>query len=165
MDALQGRVAVVTGAASGIGRAVAERLVDEGTKVALADIEEERLAEVTALLTARGGEVIGVPTDVRHEDAIQALADATIDAFGAVHVVHNNAGVVTSAPLDQLTTADWEWTLGVDLWSVIFGVKIFLPLINVSVRMVPMPHGPLIQSVQKFLRPRLRSPRKRGNRC
>lgn len=130
MDALQGRVAVVTGAASGIGRAVAERLVDEGMKVALADIEEDRLAEVTASLSDRGGEVIGVPTDVRHEEAIQALADATIDAFGAVHVVHNNAGVVTSAPLDQLTTADWEWTLGVDLWSVIFGMKIFLPLIK-----------------------------------
>lgn len=120
---------MVTGAASGIGKAVAERLVDEGMKVALADIERDALATVTAELGGRG-EVIGVPTDVRHEDAIQALADATIDAFGAVHVVHNNAGVVTSAPLDQLTTADWEWTLGVDLWSVIFGVKTFLPLIK-----------------------------------
>lgn len=130
MEHLDGRVAVVTGAASGIGRAVAERLVDEGMRVALADIEEDRLAQVVASLTDRGGEVIGVPTDVRHETAIQALADATMEAFGAVHVVHNNAGVVTSAPLDQLTTADWEWTLGVDLWSVIFGVKIFLPLIK-----------------------------------
>ena len=130
METLDGRVAVVTGAASGIGFAVAERLVDEGMKVALADIEEAKLAEATAALADRGGEVIGVPTDVRHEDAIQALADATVEAFGAVHVVHNNAGVVTSAPLDQLTTADWEWTLGVDLWSVIFGVKTFLPLIK-----------------------------------
>ncbi|MEM7288634.1 MAG: SDR family NAD(P)-dependent oxidoreductase [Actinomycetota bacterium] len=130
MEHLEGRVAVVTGAASGIGLAVAERLVDEGMKVALADIEEDALAAATAALTDRGGQVIAVPTDVRHEEAIQALADATVDAFGAVHVVHNNAGVVTAAPLEQLTTADWEWTLGVDLWSVIFGVKIFLPLIK-----------------------------------
>ena len=130
MQELEGKVGVVTGAASGIGRAVAERFVAEGMKVALADIEEDALASTVDDLTAAGGDVIGVRTDVRHESEIQALAQATVDAFGAVHVVHNNAGVVTSAPIDQLTTADWEWVLGVDLWSVIFGVKTFLPLIK-----------------------------------
>lgn len=130
MQELNGKVGVVTGAASGIGRAVAERFVAEGMRVALADIEEGALAQVVDELRAGGGDVIGVRTDVRHETEIQALADATIEAFGAVHVVHNNAGVVTSAPLDQLTTADWEWVLGVDLWSVIFGIKTFLPLIK-----------------------------------
>lgn len=130
MDELNGKVGVVTGAASGIGRAVALRFAAEGMKVVLADIEADRLAATVDEITATGAEAIGVVTDVRHEEEIQALADATIEAFGAVHVVHNNAGVVTAAPLEELTTADWEWVLGVDLWSVIFGVKVFLPLLK-----------------------------------
>lgn len=130
MQELTGKVGVVTGAASGIGRAVAERFAAEGMKVVLADIEVDALDAAVATLTAGGAEAVGVVTDVRHEEQIQALADATIDAFGAVHVVHNNAGVVTAGPLETLTTADWEWVLGVDLWSVIFGVKTFLPHIK-----------------------------------
>lgn len=130
MDELRGKVAVITGAASGIGRAVAERMGAEGVRLVLADIEADALAVTVDALTADGVDAIGVRTDVRHEEQIQALADATIDAYGEVHIVHNNAGVVTAGPLDELTTADWEWVLGVDLWSVIFGVKIFLPLIK-----------------------------------
>lgn len=130
MDQLNGKVGVVTGAASGIGRAVASRFAAEGMQVVLADIEAAALERAVDEITATGADAIGVVTDVRHEDQIQELAAATIDAFGAVHVVHNNAGVVTAAPLEELTTADWEWVLGVDLWSVIFGVKAFLPLIK-----------------------------------
>ena len=130
MEQLSGKVGVVTGAASGIGRAVATRFAAEGMQVVLADIEPDRLEEVVDEITATGARAIGVVTDVRHEEQIEALAAATVDAFGTVHVVHNNAGVVTSGPLEDLTTADWEWVLGVDLWSVIFGVKTFLPLIK-----------------------------------
>lgn len=130
MEQLNGSVGVVTGAASGIGRAVATRFAAEGMRVVLADIEAEALESAVAEITDTGAEALGVVTDVRHEDQIQALAAATIDAFGVVNVVHNNAGVVTAAPLEELTTADWEWVLGVDLWSVIFGVKAFLPLIK-----------------------------------
>ncbi len=130
MQDLDGKVGVVTGAASGIGRAVALRMAADGMKVVLADIDQDALNAATSEITAAGGEAIGQICDVRHEHEIQALADAAIDRFGAVHVVHNNAGVVTAAPLDKLTTADWEWVLGVDLWSVIFGVKTFLPLIR-----------------------------------
>ena len=130
MQQLSGKVAVVTGAASGIGEAVATRLVAEGMKVVLADIEEDSLAVVSDRLRGEGADVVSQVCDVRHEDQIARLAATTLEAFGTVHVVHNNAGVVTSAPLEQLTTADWEWVLGVDLWSVIFGVKHFLPLIK-----------------------------------
>ena len=132
MQEFQGKVAVVTGAASGIGRATATRFAEEGMKVVLADIEETALNEVVASLTAAGHEVIGVPTDVSKIEAIQNLADKTLEAFGAVHVVHNNAGVVVSGPIDELTLSDWEWVLGVDLWSVIYGIKVFLPLIKQS---------------------------------
>ena len=130
MQELAGKVAVVTGAASGIGRAVAQRFADDGMRVVVADIEADALDAAVAELTAGGAEAVGVICDVRHETEIQALAGAALEAFGAVHVVHNNAGVVTAGPLEDLTTADWEWVLGVDLWSVIYGVKTFLPLIR-----------------------------------
>ena len=117
------KVAVVTGAASGIGQATATRFAQEGMKVVLADIEEQALNNTVSNLKAAGHDVIGVPTDVSKWEAIEALADKTIDAFGAVHIVHNNAGVVVSGPVEQLTLSDWEWVLGVDLWSVIYGIK------------------------------------------
>jgi NAD(P)-dependent dehydrogenase (short-subunit alcohol dehydrogenase family) len=130
MKDFSGKVAVVTGAASGIGRATAMRFARERMKVVLADIEELALEKTVQALNDEGHEVIGVPTDVSSWDAIQALAEKTMDEFGGVNVVHNNAGVVVSGPIAELTIADWEWVLGVDLWSVIYGVKAFLPLIR-----------------------------------
>ncbi len=130
MKDFAGKVAVVTGAASGIGKAVATRFAQEKMKVVLSDIETTTLNEVVASLQAQGHEVIGVQTDVSKWDQVQALAAATMDAFGSVNIVHNNAGVVVSGPLEELTIADWEWVLGVDLWSVIYGIKAFLPLIK-----------------------------------
>ncbi len=130
MKDFAGKVAVVTGAASGIGRATAMRFARERMKVVLADIEELALKETVQALADEGHDVIGVPTDVSSWDAIQALAAKTMDEFGGVNVVHNNAGVVVSGPIAELTIADWEWVLGVDLWSVIYGVKAFLPLIR-----------------------------------
>jgi len=130
MKEFKDRVAVVTGAASGIGMATATRFAQEGMKVVLADIEETALANAVQSLTDAGHDVIGVPTDVSKWDAIQALADATISAYGQVNIVHNNAGVVVSGPIEELSLSDWEWVLGVDLWSVIYGIKAFLPLIK-----------------------------------
>jgi NAD(P)-dependent dehydrogenase (short-subunit alcohol dehydrogenase family) len=132
MEDLNGKVAVVTGAASGIGLATATRFCEEGMRVVLADIEEPKLNDAVERLEGKGHEVIGVPVDVSDWQAIQALAKATMDAFGAVHVLHNNAGVVVSGPIAELSLADWEWVLGVDLWSVIYGIKAFLPLIRES---------------------------------
>jgi NAD(P)-dependent dehydrogenase (short-subunit alcohol dehydrogenase family) len=130
MDIFDGRVAVVTGAASGIGLATATRFAHLGMRVVMADIERDALDAATSKLQAEGHQVLGVVTDVTRLDAIQHLADETLDTFGQVNVVHNNAGVVRAGRIEELSIADWEWVLGVDLWSVIYGVKTFLPLIR-----------------------------------
>lgn len=132
MKEFEGKVAVVTGAASGIGRATATRFAQAGMKVVLADIEEPALDKVVEELRAAGHEVIGVPTDVSKWEAIQALADVTMQTYGAVHLLHNNAGVLVCGPVEELSISDWEWVMGVNLWSVIYGVKAFLPLIKQS---------------------------------
>jgi NAD(P)-dependent dehydrogenase (short-subunit alcohol dehydrogenase family) len=132
MKDLLHKTAVVTGAASGIGRAVATRFAHEGMNVVLADIEQAALDEVVDELNAAGHSVIGVCTDVSRWDDVQELAKRTMAQFEAVHVVHNNAGVVTAGPVEALSIADYEWVLGVDLWSVIYGVKAFLPLIEAA---------------------------------
>ena len=132
MENLNGKVGVVTGAASGIGRSMAERFSKEGMSVVLADIEEESLNETVEQIVADGGKAIGVVTDVSSKEAIENLANETIKNHGAVHVLHNNAGVVAAGLLDDLTTNDWEWTISVNLWSVIHGIQIFLPLIKES---------------------------------
>jgi NAD(P)-dependent dehydrogenase (short-subunit alcohol dehydrogenase family) len=130
MRDLTDRVAVITGAASGIGQAMAQRCAQEGMRLVLADIDEANLTSVVTELTGDGAQAIGVVTDVRYQDQIQALADKTIEAYGQVNLLHNNAGVVTVGPLEDLTVNDWMWTLGVNLWSCIFGTTIFLPLIK-----------------------------------
>jgi NAD(P)-dependent dehydrogenase (short-subunit alcohol dehydrogenase family) len=128
MDSFQGRVAVVTGAGSGIGRALAERFVAEGMKVVLADVEAEPLARAERDLRARGTEVLAVQTDVSRAGDVEALAEKTLAAFGAVHVVCNNAGVAVGKTTWEHTVADWEWVLGVNLWGVIHGVRVFVPI-------------------------------------
>jgi NAD(P)-dependent dehydrogenase (short-subunit alcohol dehydrogenase family) len=124
---LKGKVAVVTGAASGIGNAVATRLAGEGMKVVLADIEEGPLADAEKVLADTGATVLAVPTDVTKGDQMDALAEKTYATFGTAHVIHNNAGVATGGPMWTLTEADWQWVLGVNLWGVIHGVRAFVP--------------------------------------
>src|SRR5947209_2473318 len=127
MQDLKGKVAVVTGAASGIGNAVATRLAEEGMKVVLADVEEGPLADAEKKLADAGATVLAVPTDVTKGDQVDALAARTFETFGTAHVVHNNAGVATGGPMWTLTEADWQWVLGVNLWGVIHGVRVFVP--------------------------------------
>jgi NAD(P)-dependent dehydrogenase (short-subunit alcohol dehydrogenase family) len=130
MDEFKDRVAVVTGAASGIGLATSTRFAQAGMKVVMADIQEDALATAVSDLAGAGHEVTGVATDVTSYEQIEALADKALGAYGKVNVIHNNAGVVRAGRLEDLTLEDWEWVLGVDLWSVIYGVKVFLPLIK-----------------------------------
>jgi NAD(P)-dependent dehydrogenase (short-subunit alcohol dehydrogenase family) len=128
MKDLAGKVAVVTGAASGIGRALAERFAAEKMRVVLADVEERALAEAEETLRATGAAVVAVPTDVSKASDVEALARRALDAFGGAHVLCNNAGVVAAGVLWELPLADWEWILGVNLWGVIHGLRTFVPL-------------------------------------
>jgi NAD(P)-dependent dehydrogenase (short-subunit alcohol dehydrogenase family) len=125
---LTGKVAVLTGAASGIGYAMAERLGREGMKLVLADVEAAALEAAASSLEEAGHEVDGVRTDVTEARQVDALAARALDRFGAVHVVCNNAGVVTMKPIWEQSLEDWAWVLGVDLWGVIHGVRTFVPI-------------------------------------
>jgi len=129
MKEFGGKVAVVTGAASGIGRAMAERFAAEGMKVVLADVEEGALARAESELKAGGATVLAVRTDVSRAGDVEALARRTVDAFGAVHVLCNNAGVSpVMAASWELTETDWQWVLGVNLWGVLHGIRAFVPI-------------------------------------
>jgi NAD(P)-dependent dehydrogenase (short-subunit alcohol dehydrogenase family) len=128
MKALAGRVAVVTGAASGIGLGLSRRFAAEGMKVVMADIERPVLQREADALAAQGAEVLAVPTDSSLLGDIEALRDSAIERFGAVHVLCNNAGVGSRGlPVAELPLRDFEWVLGVNLWGVIHGLHAFLP--------------------------------------
>src|SRR3990172_6860440 len=126
---LAGRVAVVTGAASGMGRAFAGRFARAGMKVVLADIEEPALEKAVQELRAEGHDVIGVRVDVAKPESVAELARRTLDAYGKVHVVCNNAGVegYLDGPIWEATPKDWQWTFGVNFWGVVHGTQTFLP--------------------------------------
>jgi NAD(P)-dependent dehydrogenase (short-subunit alcohol dehydrogenase family) len=126
---LAGKVAVVTGGASGIGRAVAEQAAVEGMKVVLADIEEAPLKEAERALSARGADALAVVTDVSDAASVQELRRQALARYGAVHLVHNNAGVGGGGPIWDVPEEDWRWILGVNLWGVIHGVATFVPLL------------------------------------
>ena len=128
MKEFRDKVAVITGAASGIGRAIAERCVSEGMKVVLADVEEASLAKAVAELEALGGTVRGVRTDVSRRSDVEHLARQALDAYGQVHLLFNNAGVAAGGAPWEATWNDWEWIIGVNLWGLIHGVKVFTPL-------------------------------------
>lgn len=128
MEELAGKVAVVTGAASGIGLALSRALSAEGMKVVLADIEDAALDAAVAGFPD-GAEVLAVHCDVSDPAAVDALRDAAVERFGTVHVVANNAGVSTGGPVWSHTPEDWEWVLGVNLYGVVNGVRSFAPLL------------------------------------
>lgn len=129
MKDFAGKVAVVTGGASGIGRAMAERFAQAGMRVVLADVEEPVLRQAAEEMTGAGMTVLPVVTDVSHAEQVEALAQQTLAAFGAVHIVCNNAGVGAGSTVWESTLADWEWVLGVNLWGVIHGIRTFTPLL------------------------------------
>ena len=129
MEELSGKVAVVTGAASGIGRALAHRFAAEGMKLVLGDIEQGALDAAVAELPD-GTEHVTVVGDVSVPERVDDLRRAALDAFGTAHVVCNNAGVGAGGPIEATSEADWEWVLGVNLWGVIHGVRTFLPVLQ-----------------------------------
>jgi NAD(P)-dependent dehydrogenase (short-subunit alcohol dehydrogenase family) len=127
MKDLADKVVVVTGGGSGIGRAMALAFADAGMHVALADVDTRAAASVRAEVEARGRRALVVETDVLRREALVALADRVYAEFGAVHVLCNNAGVVTFGAMAGLSHADWQWVLGVNLMGVVHGLEAFLP--------------------------------------
>lgn len=127
MKSLKDKVAVVTGAASGIGRALAERFAREGMRLVMADIDEGALDEAHDAVTRGGAPAIAVPTDVARWEDVERLAGRTYETFGAAHVVCNNAGVGMGNAAWLIPPADWEWILGVNLRGVAHGIRAFVP--------------------------------------
>ena len=129
MKDLAGKVAVVTGSASGMGFAFANRFAEEGMSVVLADIEAEPLAMAEAAIKARGARVLAVRTNVLQDGDVEKLADAAFRTFGNVHVVCNNAGVsgTSGKPVWEAPQEDWDWVFGVNFWGVLRGIRAFVP--------------------------------------
>jgi NAD(P)-dependent dehydrogenase (short-subunit alcohol dehydrogenase family) len=127
MEELTGKVAVITGGASGMGRAFADRFAAAGMSVVLGDIEEPVLAEAVTELEATGAEVLGMRCDVSDHESVLTLRDATFDRFGAAHVVCLNAGVAGGGTILEQTVNSWNWVLGVNLFGIVHGLDAFLP--------------------------------------
>jgi NAD(P)-dependent dehydrogenase (short-subunit alcohol dehydrogenase family) len=128
MNEFKGKVAVVTGAANGIGREIAYYCAKEGMKIVLADVEEEALAALEKDMVTGGVDVLAMRVDVSKPDEVDHLATKSYDHFGATHLLFNNAGVGGRHSLIwEATLSDWQWTLGVNLWGVIHGIRSFVP--------------------------------------
>ena len=146
MNDYKGKVAVITGGASGFGLEFARVGAARGMKLVLADVQQDALDSARAELEAAGAEVLAMRCDVRTADAVQALADATMARFGAVHLLFNNAGVGAGGLIWENTQADWEWVLGVNLWGVIHGMRIFTPLMLACAQKDPSYQGHIINT-------------------
>jgi NAD(P)-dependent dehydrogenase (short-subunit alcohol dehydrogenase family) len=128
MDQFDGKVAVITGAGSGFGREFALKGAALGMKLVLADIDENALAQSVDAVRASGAQAVGVPTDVSNPHHVDALANATVDAFGAVHLLFNNAGVGAGGFVWENSANDWQWVFGVNVMGVANGVRAFTPI-------------------------------------
>ena len=127
MDEFRGRVALVTGAASGIGRGLAEHCADVGMRVVVADVDAAGLAETARRVEAAGAQVLAVPTDVRREEQVRALADSAEERFGLPHLLFNNAGVLTTGLSWECSAEEWEWVFDVNVMGVVHGIRTFVP--------------------------------------
>jgi NAD(P)-dependent dehydrogenase (short-subunit alcohol dehydrogenase family) len=132
MQEFKGRVAVVTGGASGIGLGMVRAFGKRGMNLVVADLDEKALADVVAELKASGVQAVGQRCDVSKLDEVEALGAKAIEAFGAVNVMCNNAGVGIPTSARRMKLEDWKWIIDVDLWGPIYGVKVFLPLIEAA---------------------------------
>ena len=128
MKEFKNKVAVITGAASGIGVGLAERCAEEGMKIVISDIDEKGLNRIERRLKRAGATVLALVTDVSKPNDIEALAQKTLDAFGKVHLLFNNAGVALPCLTWEYDLKDWDFVLGVNLFGVIYGIKTFVPI-------------------------------------
>lgn len=127
LEKLSGKVAVVTGVASGIGKALANALAAEGCRLAIADINEDGLRETEHEVSKRGVEVLSRVLDVAQRDQVYEFADQVIETYGAAHLIINNAGVAIGRTVENMTYEDYEWIMGINFWGMVYGTKAFLP--------------------------------------
>ncbi|EYS92867.1 hypothetical protein CF68_29445 [Cupriavidus sp. SK-4] len=146
MKDFSNKVAVITGGASGFGKEFAHNAADLGMKLVLADVQEDALDATVAEFKARNVPVIGLRTDVSRADQVQALADAAIEAFGQVNLLFNNAGVGAGGLIWENSEKDWEWVLGVNLYGVVHGVRIFTPLMLAAAEKDPAYQGHIVNT-------------------
>jgi NAD(P)-dependent dehydrogenase (short-subunit alcohol dehydrogenase family) len=146
MKNFDNKVAVITGGASGLGREFANAAAKLGMKLVLADVQQDALDQAKAELEAQGAAVLAMLCDVRKGEQVQALADATMARFGAVHLVFNNAGVGSGGLIWENSEADWEWVMGVNLWGVIHGVRIFTRLMLDCAKADPAYEGHIVNT-------------------
>ena len=150
MKTLQGRTAVLTGAASGFGLELARRCAGLGMKIVMADVQQDALdraaAEVAALGQASGAEVLAFRLDVSKADQVEALGAATLERFGAPHLVFNNAGVGAGGLIWEHTLADWQWVIGVNLMGVAHGVRVFTPMMLAAAKADPDWEGHIVNT-------------------
>lgn len=146
MKNFKDKVAVITGGASGFGLEFANIAAELGMKLVLADVQQDALDRVQAQFKERGVPVLAQRCDVSKAEQVQALADATMKEFDAVHLLFNNAGVGSGGLVWENTQADWEWVLGVNLWGVVHGVRIFTPLMLACARNDPGYEGHIVNT-------------------
>lgn len=146
MKNFAGKVVVITGGAGGLGREFANVALARGMKIVLADVEGNTLEQAATELREQGAEVLSMLCDVRKGPQVQALADAAMKRYGAVHLLFNNAGVGSGGLIWENSEADWEWVLGVNLWGVIHGVRIFTALMLECARQNPAFEGYIVNT-------------------
>ncbi len=146
MENFAGRVAVITGAGSGLGREFANEAARLGMKLVLADVDAHALEQATSALQAAGADVLAMVCDVRKAAHVEELADAAMIRYHGVHLLFNNAGVGTAGLIWEYTEADWDWVLGVNLWGVIHGVRVFTPLMLDAARRDPDYEGHIVNT-------------------
>jgi NAD(P)-dependent dehydrogenase (short-subunit alcohol dehydrogenase family) len=146
MDEFKGKVAVITGAGSGFGREFARVGASLGMKLVLADIQADALEETRAELAGQGADAFAQVVDVSSGQQIEALAEATLQRYGSVHLLFNNAGIGTAGLIWENSVRDWEWALGVNLWGVIHGVRAFTPLMLAAAKADPAYCGHIVNT-------------------
>jgi len=146
MKTFAGRVAVITGAASGFGLELSRGAAKRGMKIVLADVQNDALGRAHAELTAAGAEAMAMRVDVSHAADVEALAAATFERFGAAHLVVNNAGVAVGGLVWESSLADWQWALGVNTWGVIHGVRAFVPRMLALAKADPSYEGHVVNT-------------------
>ena len=146
MQSFSEKTCVITGAGSGLGREFALLAAKLGMRLVLADVQQDALKQTEVSATALGADVMSHVCDVRRGDEVESLAQAAVKRFGAIHVVFNNAGVGAGGLIWDSTQQDWEWVLGVNLWGVIHGVRVFTPLMLASAKADPNFEGHIINT-------------------